>query len=153
MRKLVVAVIVLLVLLVGADFAARAYAESRTADAIRSEVGTDVTPDVSIEGFPFLWHAVQGSYPQVVITASTTSADAIAGVRAVAELDGVALPLRDALAGNASNLTAQSANVRALIPLDAFAAALGRPDLTLSAGPTARSWPPPRSPSRACRSR
>ena len=73
MRKLVVAVIVLLVLLVGADFAARAYAESRTADAIRSEVGTDVTPDVSIEGFPFLWHAVQGSYPQVVITASTTS--------------------------------------------------------------------------------
>jgi len=134
-RKLVIAVIVLLVLLVGADFAARAYAESRTADAIRSEVGTDVTPDVSIEGFPFLWHAVQGSYPQVVITASTTSADAIPGVRAVADLDSVALPLRDALAGNASNLTAQSANVRALIPLNALAAALGRPDLTLSAGP------------------
>jgi hypothetical protein len=134
-RKLVIAVIILLALLVAADFGARAYAESRAADAIRSEVGTDVTPDVSIEGFPFLWHAVQGSYPQVVISASTTSADAIPGVRAVAELETVALPLRDALAGNTSTLTAQSANVRALIPLDSLAAALGRPDLTLSAGP------------------
>jgi len=134
-RKLVITVIVLLVLLVAADFGARANAESRTADAISSEVGTDITPDVSIEGFPFLWHAIQGSYPQVVISASTTSSDAIPGVRAVAELETVDLPLRDALAGNTSNLTAQSANVRALIPLDSLAAAVGRPDLTLSAGP------------------
>ena len=134
-RKLVITLIVLLVLLVAADFGARAYAESRTADAIKAEVGTDVTPDVSIEGFPFLWHAVRGSYPQVVISASTTSADAIPGVRAVADLETVDLPLRDALAGNASNLTAQSANVRALIPLDSLAAAVGQPDLTLSAGP------------------
>ena len=135
MRKLVITVIVLLVLLVAADFGARAYAESRTAVAISSEVGTDITPDVSIEGFPFLWHAIQGSYPRVVISASTTSADAIPGVRAVAELQTVDLPLRDAFAGNTSNLTAQSANVRALIPLDSLAAAVGRPDLTLSAGP------------------
>ena len=135
MRKLVITVIVLLVLLVAADFGARAYAESRTAVAISSEVGTDITPDVSIEGFPFLWHAIQGNYPQVVISASTASADAIPGVRAVAELQTVDLPLRDALAGNTSNLTAQSANVRALIPLDSLAAAVGRPDLTLSAGP------------------
>jgi hypothetical protein len=134
-RKLVITVIILLALLVAADFGARAYAESRTADAIKAEVGTDVTPDVSIEGFPFLWHAVQGSYPQVVISATTTSADSIPGVRAVAELETVNLPLRDALAGSAANLTAQSANVRALIPLDSLAAALGRPDLTLSAGP------------------
>ena len=135
MRKLVITVIILLALLVAADFGARAYAESRTADAIKAEVGTDVTPDVSIEGFPFLWHAVQGTYPQVVISATTTSADSIPGVRAVAELETVNLPLRDALAGSAANLTAQSANVRALIPLDSLAAALGRPDLTLSAGP------------------
>jgi len=134
-RKLVITVIILLALLVAADFGARAYAESRTADAIKAEVGTDVTPDVSIEGFPFLWHAVQGTYPQVVISATTTSADSIPGVRAVAELETVNLPLRDALAGSAANLTAQSANVRALIPLDSLAAALGRPDLTLSAGP------------------
>ena len=133
-RKLVITVIILLALLVAADFGARAYAESRTADAIKAEVGTDVTPDVSIEGFPFLWHAVQGSYPQVVISATTTSADSIPGVRAVAELETVNLPLRDALAGSAANLTAQSANVRALIPLDSLAAALGRPDLTLSTG-------------------
>ena len=134
-RKLVITVIILLALLVAADFGARAYAESRTADAIKAEVGTDVTPDVSIEGFPFLWHAVQGTYPQVVISATTTSADSIPGVRAVAELETVNLPLRDALAGSAANLTAQSANVRALIPLDSLAAALGRPDLTLRAGP------------------
>ncbi len=134
-RKLVITLIVLLVLLVAADFGARAYAESRAANAIRSEVGTDVTPDVSIEGFPFLWHAIQGTYPQVVISANTTSADSIPGVRAVAELNTVALPLRDAISGNAANLTARSANVRALIPLDSLAAALGRPDLTLTAGP------------------
>lgn len=134
MRKFVITLVVLAVLLVAADFGLRAYAESRAADAINSELGRDVQPDVSIEGFPFLLHAIQGSYPEVIMTAST-AAGSITGVHAVLDLSRVTLPLRDALAGDTSNLAARSASLQALLPLDSLAAALGRPDVILSAGP------------------
>ena len=92
MRKFVITLVVLAVLLVAADFGLRAYAESRAADAINSELGRDVQPDVSIEGFPFLLHAIQGSYPEVIMTAST-AAGSITGVHAVLDLSRVTLPL------------------------------------------------------------
>jgi len=68
-RKFLVTLVVLAALLVAADFGARVYAESQTAAAVQAQLGTATAPDVSIEGFPFLYHAVRGEYPQVIITA------------------------------------------------------------------------------------
>ena len=69
-RKLLIGLVMLAALLVAADFGARAYAESRAATAVQTESRLATTPDVSIEGFPFLLHAATGEYPQVIVTAS-----------------------------------------------------------------------------------
>ncbi len=134
MRKFLVTLLVLAALLIAADFGARVYAESRTADAVQTELGTTTAPDVSIEGFPFLFHAVRGEYPQVVMTAANIDNTLLPGIRAVLTLVTVTLPLRDALSGDTSNLAAQATNLQVLIPLSSLAAALQN-DLTLSAAP------------------
>jgi LmeA-like phospholipid-binding len=133
-RKFLVVLLVLAVLLVAADFGLRIYAESRTATAVQTELGTTTAPDVSIEGFPFLLHAMQGEYPQVVITAANIDNGLLPGIRAVATLATVTLPLRDALAGDTSQLAAQGTTLQVLIPLSSLQAAV-QPDLTLSAAP------------------
>ena len=52
MRKLLITLVVLAVLLVAADFGARAFAESKTADAVQNELELTTVPNVSIEGAP-----------------------------------------------------------------------------------------------------
>jgi len=133
-RKFLVFVLVLAALLVAADFGARVYAESRTADAVQAELGATSTPDVSIEGFPFLLHAARGEYPQVIITAANIDNTLLPGIRAMLTLSTVALPARDALSRDTSNLTAQATSLQVFIPLSSLAAALQN-DLTLSAAP------------------
>jgi hypothetical protein len=134
-RKLLVTLAVLVVLLVAADFGARAYAEYRAAAAIQTELGLTQSPDVSIEGFPFLWHAVQGSYPQVIVSAANVDEGLLPGTQARVTLTTVALPLRDAVAGDTSHLTAQATDLQVVIPISSLQAALPRQDVTLSAGP------------------
>lgn len=135
MRKLLITLVVLAVLLIAADFGARAYAEYRTAEAVRTELGLTQNPDVSIEGFPFLWHAVQGSYPAVILTATNVDERLLPGTTVRVDLNTVTLPLGDALKGDTSHLAAESTQLQVLIPLSSLQAALPRPDVTLSAGP------------------
>lgn len=135
MRKILLTLIVLAVLLLAADFGARAYAESRAAGALQTELGTTTAPDVSIEGFPFLLHAVRGQYPQVIVTATTVDNAVLPGIRAMLTLSDVALPLRDAMAGDTSQLSTQAGTLQVLVPLSSLSAALGQPNLTLSAAP------------------
>jgi len=133
-RKFLVTLVVLAALLVAADFGARVYAESRTADAVQAQLGTATAPDVSIEGFPFIYHAVRGEYPQVILTASNIDNTLLPGIRAELTLSTVTLPLRDAMSSDPSNLAAQATSLQVLIPLTSLAAALQN-DLTLSAAP------------------
>ncbi len=133
-RKLVIALVILAALLIAADFGSRAYAESRAATAVQGELGMASTPDVSIEGFPFLLHAVRGEYPQVIVTATDVSSQ-LPGTRAIAELSTVALPLREVINQDTSAMTARSTRLQLLVPVTSLSDALGRPDVTLSAGP------------------
>ncbi|WP_420122576.1 DUF2993 domain-containing protein [Nakamurella sp.] len=135
MRKLLITLVVLAVLLVATDFGGRAYAEYRAASAIQTEAGLPQSPDVSIEGFPFLLHAVQGSYPQVVVSAGDVGAAQLPGTQVRLTLTTVTLPLSDALAGDTSRLTAQTTATQVVIPIAALQSALPRQDVTLAAGP------------------
>lgn len=135
MRKFLITLLVLAALLLAADFGTRAYAESQTADAVQTQLGLTAAPDVSIEGFPFLYHAVRGEYPQVILTASNIDSGLLPGARAMLNLSQVTLPLRDALSENTSQLAAQSSTLQVLVPLSSLAAALEQTDLTLSAAP------------------
>jgi LmeA-like phospholipid-binding len=53
-RRWLIALLVVIALLVGADFAARAVAEQVAATQFQKQGNLSVKPDVSIEGFPFL---------------------------------------------------------------------------------------------------
>jgi LmeA-like phospholipid-binding len=65
MRRLVIVLIVLLVLVVGADRLAWKLAEREVGSQIQSSEGLSKRPDVSIGGFPFLTQVVQGRYSSV----------------------------------------------------------------------------------------
>ena len=67
--KLVAWLAAVLVLLVGLDFGARAYAESLAATQIQKD-GFPKKPDVSIGGFPFLTQALARHFGEVTITSS-----------------------------------------------------------------------------------
>ncbi len=68
-RGLVITLIVIVGLLIAADFGARAYAESAIASKIDSS-GLGVKPSVSIKGFPFLTQVAARDLKQIDINAS-----------------------------------------------------------------------------------
>jgi hypothetical protein len=71
-RPLLITLIVLLVivgLLVGGDFAARAYAEGRVASQIQQQ-GFPKKPSVSIDGFPFLTQAISRNFGEIQLSTS-----------------------------------------------------------------------------------
>jgi LmeA-like phospholipid-binding len=68
-RRLIITLIVLIGLLIAADFGAKAYAESAIASKIDSS-GLGVKPSVDIEGFPFLTQVAARNLKQIDINAS-----------------------------------------------------------------------------------
>ena len=59
-RPILITLLVLAVVAVGADFGARAIAESRLASSVQSSLDLPRRPDIQLEGFPFLLQAARG---------------------------------------------------------------------------------------------
>jgi hypothetical protein len=87
-RKLIAGVAALLLLLILADVAVRAWSERRVADELSSALGASPRPDVSLGGFPFLLRVASGHLPSASVSAASLTAK---GVR----LEDVRLTLRD----------------------------------------------------------
>lgn len=68
-RKAVIWIVVVLALLVGLDFGAKAFAESQAATQIQKQ-GFPTKPSVSIAGFPFLTQVITRDFHQVTISAT-----------------------------------------------------------------------------------
>jgi hypothetical protein len=77
-------VIALIVVLVGLDFGARAFAESEVSSQIKSQ-GFPKKPDVSINGFPFLTQVVSRDMKSIEIS----STDVPAGPVTIHSIDAV----------------------------------------------------------------
>ena len=73
MRRLVIALLVLIGILVVADFGAAALAESAVSRQMRSQLSLADDPSVRINGFPFLTQAVSGQYSSVDVAAQRIS--------------------------------------------------------------------------------
>lgn len=134
MRKLLVTLIVLIVLVVAADFAGRAIAESKAGEAIATKTPITPAPDVNIHGLSFLWQAFNGQYSHITLTSSDLTVGRLTGIDATADLFDVHFPLSDAIGGNVDNLTAGHANLGARIPASALSSALDQQNLTVTAG-------------------
>jgi hypothetical protein len=132
MRKLVIGLVVLLVLLVGADFALRYIATRQISEAVATRLQLSQQPAVSISGFPFITQALNGEYDTISASLPPTTFGPVSNVSVNVDLLGVRIPLSDAVRGNVDALTAQSSQVRVTIPVSSVAAAVGLPTLQVT---------------------
>ena len=117
MKGFLVTLLVLVVLLVGADFGARWIAEDRVATQLQSQLKLDEKPDVAINGFPFVSQAASGEYPSVTLTA---------------DLGDVTLPPQSLLDGTVRSIPAKTVTASAQIDPADLARVLRVQDVTVA---------------------
>ncbi|WP_370969447.1 DUF2993 domain-containing protein [Amycolatopsis sp. cg9] len=127
-RRWVIALVVLVLLLVGADFGAAAYAEHMISQKARTQLQLTDDPSVTIHGFPFLTQALGGDYRHISVSAAGLPvADKLQDVAVNAELENVSAPLSDLTSGNTKSITIgeltgsvtiKAADLARLSPLD-----------------------------------
>lgn len=104
MRRGVIAVVVLLGLLVGADYAAAAVAESAVSRQVREQLDLDQDPAVRINGFPFLFQALSGEYRSVDVSTDGISLGELRDLEVTAQLRDVEAPLSELLGSGSPTL-------------------------------------------------
>jgi len=99
-RRTLAVVIVLVALLVGADYAAAALTESAVSRQMRTELSLVDDPSVRINGFPFLTQALAGRYRSVDVTADHVPVGPLRDVQVRTQLRDVTAPLSQLLGGS-----------------------------------------------------
>ncbi len=100
LRRVGISLLVLAVLLVGADRAAAVVAGRTAAGAVQRSEGLAERPEVRFRGFPFLTQAVSGRFREVEVDVRGYRRQALTVSRIEAELRGLRLSLSDALSGD-----------------------------------------------------
>jgi LmeA-like phospholipid-binding len=77
MQKLLIAIVVLLVLVVAADFGAARLFESRVTDALQRKYELSERPIVQVRDFPFLPHLATGHFSTIDLAATDASTRSI----------------------------------------------------------------------------
>ena len=106
MRKLIIAVLVIVALAVAADFGAAAAAEYTVAKQMRQQLRLASDPSVRINGFPFLTQAVAGHYTAIDKQASGVTADPLHDLDVEATLHDVDAPLTEVSSGDLHSVRA-----------------------------------------------
>lgn len=136
MRKLLVFLLVLVLLVVGADIAGRLIAQNQAATAISRQSGSATIgrTTVAIHGFSFLAQAIPGRYQNITLGAGKVTIGPITGIATTIELYDVQFPLADALKGATGNLVAGRATLRGVLATSALTAAIQQSGATVGAG-------------------
>jgi hypothetical protein len=128
-RRLVIALVVLAVLLVGGDRAGAAVAEGRIAERVPCHTGQDA--DVSINGVPFLSQAAGGTYDDIGVTCAPFAFGTITDATLNLHLSGVHVALGEALNGP-SQVPVDLLTARLFVPYASLAKSSPVPGLALS---------------------
>jgi LmeA-like phospholipid-binding len=99
-RRVLAALIVLVALLVAADYAAAALTESAVSREMRSELNLADDPSVRINNFPFLAQAIAGRYRSIDVTAEHVAVGPLRDVQLRTQLRDVTAPLSQLLGGS-----------------------------------------------------
>lgn len=118
MRRLVLALGVLLVVLLVADRAGAAYGSRSLADQVQRTSALDARPDVDVTGFPFLTQALSGRYDRIDVRAADVPAGRLELARLDATLQGVRAPLTDLVAGAVTDVPVRTVTARAVVSYD-----------------------------------
>ncbi|HEX2300186.1 MAG TPA: DUF2993 domain-containing protein [Pseudonocardiaceae bacterium] len=130
-RKLLIAVLVLVGLAVAADYGAAAAAEYQMAKQIRGELGLATDPSVRINGFPFLTQALLGRYSDIDMRAAGLSVGPLHDVAVEATLHEVDAPLSEVRSGDLSSVRANEVDGRVRIKDKDLGRAIGIEDLRI----------------------
>lgn len=116
MRRLVIALLVLVGLFVAVDFGAAALAESAVSRQMREQIGLVDDPAVRINGFPFLTQALSGEYSSVDVDATRISVGELQDLTVHAQLRDVTAPLPMLLGSGPKSLAVQEVEGTVRIP-------------------------------------
>lgn len=133
MRTLIAVLVLLALLLVGADVATRLIAQQQATRALSAEFDLGADASVQIHGWSFLVQAVRGDYAHITIAAGSAALGPIADAQVQADLYDVRLSLTDALSGTIDRLAADRADIRVTIAQTELATAVGEPGITVTA--------------------
>ncbi|EME56922.1 DUF2993 domain-containing protein [Amycolatopsis decaplanina] len=127
-RGWLIALAVLVVLLVGADFGAAAFAEHTISQKTREQLKLANDPAVTVHGFPFLTQALSGDYGHITISAQGVAVPPkLRDVDFNADMSDVTAPLSDLTSGNTKSIvigtlkgevTIKAADIARQAPLD-----------------------------------
>lgn len=129
MKKLVIALVVFLALIVAADFGSAAVAEYQVAKQLRSELELTQDPAVRINGFPFLTQAVGGDYREVEVAADQVAVARLSGVGVEATLRHVRVPFGDLVGRDLKEVRVDEVTGRARIQASELGKVIDVPDL------------------------
>lgn len=135
MRRLVLSLAVILMLLLGANYGARLYAQQRVASRLASTLGTS-QPTVRIGGFPFLWNLLaDGTVRSVSLHLGPTGSGSLRVAAVNATVEGVRVRTASLFQGGVVKvLSAGPADIRAVLTAEQISAAMGRPIRLLADG-------------------
>jgi hypothetical protein len=130
-RLLILLALFLVIVLVAADRVGAIIAAQVLASKIKTDEGLAHRPDVTVGGFPFLTQAVRGRYRGVRIQLTAEQLGQPAGTRADVSLQGVHVPLSDALSGSVQQIPVDRVDGTATLSYALLADQLGG-DTTLA---------------------
>ncbi|MGP2436725.1 LmeA family phospholipid-binding protein [Streptomyces sp. JW3] len=137
LRILLIVVVILGGLFVAADRLAVNFAEGEVADKLKAQEGLDTTPDVSINGFPFLTQVVGGELDDVEVTMDGYEATAGGGTEKV-RIDDLKAHMKGVeFAGDYSSATAATASGTATVSYAELLKAAGSEQVEITSGVTA----------------
>ena len=110
MRRLLIALVTLSLLLVGADFGLRLYAQLRVGQSLAASLDLAERPSVSLTGFPFLVRFVQGHFPTATVEGTGLEIEGLTFRDVRFDLTDVRFPPGRILAGDESTIRARSGN-------------------------------------------
>ena len=133
MRKILTALVVLLVLLVVVDRGASALAARTIATELQRSGPLAQRPDVTIGGFPFLTQALRGDYDRIEVQAQRVPAgDDLVLADLTAVLTGVQLSVSSALSAGVKRVPVATIDARARLSFADLARRSGNRTLTVS---------------------
>ena len=109
MRKLLIAVVILVLLGAGADFAAARIFEDRVTDALQREYDLGRRPVVQVRDFPFLPHLATGRFSTIDVAATDAKAKGVNAAQLQLTLHGVRVP-REVMLGEGGRVTVERAD-------------------------------------------
>ncbi|TCP54362.1 DUF2993 family protein [Tamaricihabitans halophyticus] len=132
-KKLIISLVVLLGLLVAADFVAATAAEHKVSQTAREQFDLSDDPSVTVHGFPFLYQALTGEYGEISVSAAGVPvADMLRELEINANLRNVEAPLSDLLSGNTNSIVIGEAEGQVKIKASDVGRAVGVPDLEIT---------------------